>query len=91
MVRQVRPPQDLCTASPTDASLSPPAIVLHLSVHTGIAHLLEHMAFKGSVRLGTKDYLREAALLNAVDEGAALARPFSLSHTLQLSKAKALI
>jgi hypothetical protein len=49
------------------------------------------MAFKGSVRLGTKDYLREAALLNAVDEGAALARPFSLSHTLQLSKAKALI
>ncbi|KAK9915474.1 hypothetical protein WJX75_009718 [Coccomyxa subellipsoidea] len=35
---------------------------------TGIAHLLEHMAFKGSVRLGTRDYQREAALLNAVDE-----------------------
>lgn len=41
-------------------------------VPAGIAHLLEHMAFKGSVRLGTKDYQREAALLNAVDEGAAL-------------------
>lgn len=41
-------------------------------VHAGIAHLLEHMAFKGSVRLGTKDYQREAALLNSADEGAAL-------------------
>ncbi|CAL8468516.1 g8056 [Coccomyxa elongata] len=39
-----------------------------VSGQTGIAHLLEHMAFKGSVRLGTKDYQREAALLNSVDE-----------------------
>ncbi|KAL3150420.1 hypothetical protein ABBQ32_000257 [Trebouxia sp. C0010 RCD-2024] len=35
---------------------------------TGIAHLLEHMAFKGSPRIGTKDYAREAPLLEALDE-----------------------
>ena len=37
---------------------------------TGIAHLLEHMAFKGSQRIGTRDYSAEAPLLAAVDEGA---------------------
>ena len=35
----------------------------------GIAHLLEHMAFKGSPRIGTRDFVREAPLLNALDEG----------------------
>ena len=38
---------------------------------TGIAHLLEHMAFKGSQRIGTQDFSREAPLLDALDEGAA--------------------
>ena len=37
---------------------------------TGIAHLLEHMAFKGSQRIGTQDFRREAPLLDALDEGA---------------------
>lgn len=35
---------------------------------TGIAHLLEHLSFKGSPRLGTNDYIKEAALLDAVDD-----------------------
>ncbi|KAK9844157.1 hypothetical protein WJX81_006305 [Elliptochloris bilobata] len=35
---------------------------------TGIAHLLEHMAFKGSQRIGTQDFRREAPLLDALDE-----------------------
>lgn len=33
----------------------------------GIAHLLEHMAFKGTQRIGTKDFAAEAALLDALD------------------------
>lgn len=36
---------------------------------TGIAHLLEHMAFKGTQRIGTQDFRREAPLLDALDEG----------------------
>lgn len=36
---------------------------------TGIAHLLEHMAFKGTETIGTKDYAAEAPLLDALDEG----------------------
>ncbi|KXZ47583.1 hypothetical protein GPECTOR_34g742 [Gonium pectorale] len=35
---------------------------------TGMAHLLEHMAFKGTPRLGTVDFRREAPLLDALDE-----------------------
>jgi predicted Zn-dependent peptidase len=36
--------------------------------HTGLSHLLEHLAFKGSKRIGTKDYFREEALLREQDE-----------------------
>ena len=32
--------------------------------YTGIAHLLEHMAFKGTDKIGTKDYKREKLLLD---------------------------
>ena len=35
---------------------------------TGIAHLLEHMAFKGTDQIGTKDYGKEKALLGQVEE-----------------------
>ena len=42
----------------------------------GIAHLLEHVAFKGSQRIGARDYKKEAVLLEAVDDGKA-ATPFS--------------
>ncbi|KAL4448231.1 hypothetical protein ABPG75_005450 [Micractinium tetrahymenae] len=35
---------------------------------TGLAHLLEHMAFKGTPRIGTSDYRREAPLLEALDD-----------------------
>ena len=30
---------------------------------------MEHMAFKGTARIGTRDARREAALLDALDEG----------------------
>jgi predicted Zn-dependent peptidase len=35
---------------------------------TGISHLLEHMAFKGSKTLGTKDYAAEAKILAELDQ-----------------------
>ncbi|MCX6554403.1 MAG: pitrilysin family protein [Candidatus Aminicenantes bacterium] len=35
---------------------------------TGISHLLEHMAFKGSSTLGTKDYAAEAKVLDELDQ-----------------------
>lgn len=35
---------------------------------TGLAHMAEHMAFKGSDRLGTKDYRKERAALDKVDQ-----------------------
>ncbi|MDC0357639.1 insulinase family protein [Oligoflexia bacterium] len=38
---------------------------------TGISHMLEHMAFKGTPFLGTKDYQREKELLKEVEELAA--------------------
>jgi len=34
---------------------------------TGIAHLYEHMAFKGTRTIGTKDYKKEAPLLSEMD------------------------
>jgi predicted Zn-dependent peptidase len=34
---------------------------------TGIAHLYEHMAFKGTTTLGTKDYAKEKPLLEELD------------------------
>ncbi len=36
--------------------------------HTGISHMLEHMAFKGTPLIGTKDYDREQELLAKVEE-----------------------
>jgi predicted Zn-dependent peptidase len=35
---------------------------------TGLAHLFEHMAFKGSQRIGTKNFAEEAAALDKVDQ-----------------------
>jgi predicted Zn-dependent peptidase len=34
---------------------------------TGIAHMFEHMAFKGTQRIGTTDYEKEKALLDRID------------------------
>ncbi|ALC17063.1 putative Zn-dependent peptidase [Desulfuromonas soudanensis] len=34
----------------------------------GVAHLLEHMLFKGTETLGTKDFAREKPLLDAIEE-----------------------
>ncbi|MEO1428225.1 MAG: pitrilysin family protein [Cyanobacteria bacterium J06633_8] len=38
---------------------------------TGVAHFLEHLAFKGTDRIGTKNYAREKRLLNRLDKLAA--------------------
>ena len=35
---------------------------------TGAAHMLEHMAFKGTDKIGTKDYQQEKILLEELDE-----------------------
>ena len=35
---------------------------------TGLAHLFEHMAFKGTKTIGTKDYKAEAAAMEKMDE-----------------------
>ena len=35
---------------------------------TGVSHMLEHMAFKGSKTIGTKDYALEKVLLSRLDE-----------------------
>uniref|UniRef100_B8HKA8 Peptidase M16 domain protein n=1 Tax=Cyanothece sp. (strain PCC 7425 / ATCC 29141) TaxID=395961 RepID=B8HKA8_CYAP4 len=35
---------------------------------TGVAHYLEHLAFKGTRRIGTKDYSAEAPLLDRLDQ-----------------------
>ena len=41
---------------------------------TGLAHMFEHMAFKGSTTVGTKNYAKEKKALEKVDEAyAALA------------------
>ena len=38
---------------------------------TGIAHFLEHLAFKGTDRIGTKNYAKEKRLLEQLDKLAA--------------------
>lgn len=35
--------------------------------HTGIAHIFEHMAFKGTRRIGTTDWNKEKVLLDRID------------------------
>ncbi len=35
---------------------------------TGVAHFLEHLAFKGTTRIGTKDYQAEKPLLDKLDQ-----------------------
>lgn len=35
----------------------------------GLAHMLEHEAFKGTRRVGTLDWNEEASLLDAQDQG----------------------
>ena len=41
------------------------------SENRGVAHLLEHMLFKGTKLLGTRDYRREKPLLEAIEKAGA--------------------
>lgn len=43
--------------------------------HTGIAHMLEHMAFKGTTSIGTSDFPREKRLLDELEELVRFQRP----------------
>ena len=45
---------------------------------TGVAHFLEHLAFKGTTRIGTRDYQAEKPMLDRLDE---------LSEQIQAAKA----
>ncbi|MBD2085394.1 pitrilysin family protein [Coleofasciculus sp. FACHB-542] len=45
---------------------------------TGVAHFLEHLAFKGTTRIGTQDYKAEKPLLDRLDQ---------LSEQIQAAKA----
>ena len=55
---------------------------------TGLAHMFEHMAFKGSKTVGTRDYARESALLDRIDvaatelDAARFARPPADQETI---------
>jgi len=51
---------------------------------TGVAHFLEHLAFKGTTRIGTVDYKAEAPLLDKLDQLAAQIK----AATAQGQKAK---
>src|SRR5579863_2161239 len=38
------------------------------SGHTGLAHMFEHMAFKGTPTIGTKDWTKEKPALDAIEK-----------------------
>ena len=42
---------------------------------TGLAHMLEHEAFKGTTRIGTLNWHQERPLLDAQDEGESSSHP----------------
>jgi predicted Zn-dependent peptidase len=53
---------------------------------TGIAHLLEHMAFKGTREIGTKDYAQEKILLEKIEEVQSQMLRASPAERLRLKK-----
>lgn len=42
--------------------------MIHLVLYAGLAHLLEHMAFKGTARIGSRNWPAEQQVLQAQDE-----------------------
>src|SRR6185436_15464150 len=58
---------------------------------TGLAHMFEHMAFKGTDRIGTKDYEHEKQALESVEAAYDVERRKSVAHddkkTAELEKA----
>lgn len=48
---------------------------------TGLAHMFEHMAFKGSRRIGTKNWLKEKPILDEIEDiGEALTQELKKEH-----------
>jgi predicted Zn-dependent peptidase len=57
---------------------------------TGMAHMFEHMAFKGTPEIGTRDYAREKEALAGVDEAYARLRAVQLSRNPDPAKIEGL-
>jgi predicted Zn-dependent peptidase len=57
---------------------------------TGLAHMFEHMAFKGTPRLGTKDYQAEKKALVALEEAYQAYQEEKLSRNADPEKVKSL-
>ena len=57
---------------------------------TGLAHMFEHMAFKGTPRLGTKDYPAEKEALDALEEAYQAYQSEKLSRQADPEKVKSL-
>jgi predicted Zn-dependent peptidase len=57
---------------------------------TGLAHMFEHMAFKGTPRLGTKDYQAEKKALVALEEAYQAYQEEKLSRNANPEKVKSL-
>lgn len=56
---------------------------------TGIAHLLEHMAFKGTPEIGTRDYAKEKLLLDGIEKLQSQIQKTSGAKREELEKAMA--
>jgi predicted Zn-dependent peptidase len=56
----------------------------------GVAHLLEHMLFKGTKTLGTKDYLKEKPLLEKIEAVGARLDKLRLQKDADVEQVKAL-
>jgi predicted Zn-dependent peptidase len=57
---------------------------------TGLAHMFEHMAFKGTPRIGTKDYQTEKIALVALEEAYQAYQTEKLSRNADAEKVKVL-
>ena len=62
--RPTAPVFSFCTVADVGSAQEVPGI-------TGLAHMFEHMAFKGSPTVGTKDYAAEQEAMKAVDKAVA--------------------
>ena len=53
---------------------------------TGLAHMFEHMAFKGTPRLGTKDYQKEKPALKALEQAYLAYQEARFNHKIDIQQ-----